>query len=373
MAPTVLVTGVSGYVGSWVAYVAMKLGYQVRGTVRSLGNEAKVACLRDLCPGSTYKLELFEADLTSEKGWDVAVKDCDYVLHVASPFPFESPKNKDDILVPAIEGTLTVLRACANAPTPPKRVVVTSSIAAMAYGTDTKNRVYTEADQTVVDDPKFPIGTYIESKKRAEDAAWQFVGELPPEKKFELATINPSLVLGPLLTGASASSSSAIMKGMLTGKTPALPNIVFNIISVIDVAKAHIFAIQKKDAAGKRFLCDAGHLSMPEMGRIVGSEFNNRGYKSTTSVAPDFLIWGLSWFMESARGAIAMIRELRVTDPVNCKQVFGMEFDKDFASIVKSMAYTGIARGAFPNQLPADFENPGERIPDVDLSGLEQV
>lgn len=202
--PRVLVTGVSGFIASWVAYAALDVGYRVRGTVRSLANESKVRHLRDLCPGSKHQLELVEADLTSDAGWAEAVRGCQYVLHVASPFVVGEPNDPNELIVPAVEGTLRVLRAAAAMETLPRRVVVTSSVAAVSNGH--RKTDFTDDDWTVLDDPSAPVSAYPRSKTMAEAAAWRFVAELPPERRFELATVNPSAVLGPLLSSNSCAS-----------------------------------------------------------------------------------------------------------------------------------------------------------------------
>lgn len=209
-APLVLVTGVSGFIASWVAHGALKLGYRVRGTVRSLKNEDKVKHLRDLCPGSTHKVELVEADLLDEESWVKAVVDCDYILHVASPFVIDEPSDPADLILPAINGTVNVLKAAAKLAKPPKRVVVTSSSAAILYGSDPHNKIFTDNDWTVVDSKEYPVSTYYKSKYLAEKAAWDFVDKLPADKKFELCTINPTLVQGPMLSGSQCSSAEIV-------------------------------------------------------------------------------------------------------------------------------------------------------------------
>lgn len=203
-------TGISGFIASWVAHGALKLGYRVRGTVRSLANEGKVKHLRDLCPGSAHKVELVEADLMDEGSWTAAVAGCDYILHVASPFVIDEPKDPNDLILPAINGTLNVLKAASKLDVLPKRVIVTSSSAAIAYGTDTRNRVYTDADWTVPDSKEFPITSYTKSKVLAERAAWEFMEGLPADRRFELATVNPTLVQGPMLSGSQCSSAEIV-------------------------------------------------------------------------------------------------------------------------------------------------------------------
>lgn len=208
--PLILVTGISGFIASWVAHGALKLGYRVRGTVRSLKNEEKIKHLRDLCPGSLHKVELVAADLLDEVSWIAAVTDCDYILHVASPFFVDEPKDPNDLILPAVNGTLNVLKAVSKLPKLPKRVVVTSSSMAIKNGTDPRNHVYTDNDWTVHDSVKFPVSAYTKSKVLAERAAWDFVEKLPADRRFELVTINPTLVQGPMLSGSQCSSAELV-------------------------------------------------------------------------------------------------------------------------------------------------------------------
>ena len=132
--PLVLVTGASGFIASWVAFAALKQGYRVRGTVRSLKDNMKVGYLEQLCPDSKYKIELCETDLNKPDGWDAAVKGATFIFHVASPFPINEPRDKNELIKPAVEGTLHVLRAASRLEIPPKRVIITSSTASIAYG-----------------------------------------------------------------------------------------------------------------------------------------------------------------------------------------------------------------------------------------------
>lgn len=235
--PLILVTGVSGYIGTWCAYAALKLGYRVRGTVRSLSNEKKVQHLRNLCPGSNFMIELVEADLNSEKGWNEAVAGCTFILHVASPFPLNAPKNKEELIRPAVDGTLYVLHAAAAANPRPKRVVVTSSFAAIGYGQRSDpNHPFNEDNWTVIDDPEMPIDAYTESKALAERAAWDFHKSLPENERFELCTVNPTLVQGPMLS-ANSCSSADIPRQILLGEMPAVVDIDIFVTHVYDVVK----------------------------------------------------------------------------------------------------------------------------------------
>lgn len=294
--PLVLVTGVSGFIASWVAYGALKMGYRVRGTVRSLNNENKVRHLRDLCPGSTHKIELVEANLTSENGWDAAVKDCKYILHLASPFPVAEPSDENELIRPAVDGTLHVLKAASKMEHPPKRIVVTSSFASIGYGTDCRDKIYTDSDWTEVNNKKYPIGAYVKSKVLAEKAAWEFVESLPAEKKFELSTVNPTLVQGPMLSGSSCSSAE-IVRDIAIGKMPGLPDMYIGIVSVLDVAKAHLLAMSLPEAAGKRFLVTAGDMSFCEISAAICKELKPYPkYKPTQMYVPHFVINMLAFF-----------------------------------------------------------------------------
>jgi dihydroflavonol-4-reductase len=253
--PLVLVTGVSGYIGSWVAYAALKLGYRVRGTVRSLANESKVQHLRDLCPGSNFMIELVEADLSSEKGWSEAVAGCTFIQHVASPFPLQAPKNKEELIRPAVDGTLYVLRAAAAANPRPKRVVVTSSFASIGYGQQSDPaHPFNEDNWTVLDNPEIPIDAYTESKTLAERAAWEFHKSLPENERFELCTVNPTLVQGPMLS-ANSCSSADIPRQILLGEMPALADIDLFITHVYDVTKVYNLSLLPCSLSDSSSLC----------------------------------------------------------------------------------------------------------------------
>src|SRR6266404_1605076 len=200
--PLVLVTGATGYIAGHCIRELLEHGYRVRGTVRSLADPTKTEHLRRIAAQLGGSLELVEADLTADRGWRDAATGCTYVQHVASPFPAEVPKDEMDLIRPAVDGAKRVLQASADSGTV-KRVVMTSSVAAVAFGhKDGNGAVRTEADWSIAEN----CDAYPKSKTLAERAAWDFVAALPTEQRFELAVINPGFVLGPLLNADQGTS-----------------------------------------------------------------------------------------------------------------------------------------------------------------------
>jgi nucleoside-diphosphate-sugar epimerase len=329
--PLVLVTGVSGYIGSWVAYAALKLGYRVRGTVRSLANEKKVQHLRDLCPGSNFMIELVEADLNSETGWAEAVAGCTFVLHVASPFPISAPRHKDELIRPAVDGTLFVLKASAATIPQPKRVVVTSSFAAIGYGQRCDaDHPFNEDNWTVTDDPAMPIDAYTESKTLAERAAWEFHKSLPENGRFELCTINPTLVQGPMLS-ANSCSSADIPRQILLGEMPVLVDMDIFVTHIYDVTKAHLLAMVHPHAANQRFLLSSGVLTFPQYANHLRTQFAQHGYRCTSFVAPKPLVWLSTFWDKQAATVYPSLGKRYFIAGKNVKEILGMEVHAEVA------------------------------------------
>ena len=295
--PLVLVTGATGYIATHTIQQLLSSGqYRVRGTVRSLKNEEKVKELKELVPDAKYPLDLFEADLQNKESWPLAVTGCKYVLHLASPFPAAAPKNPDDVIRPAVDGTVNVLAACAESGSV-KKVVLTSSIAAISCGgagrpDRPKDHVYTEEDWS----PPQACAPYERSKTLAEKAAWDFMKELSEEKKFDLAVINPGFVQGPALTKGSGTSVGIVM-GILAGKIPGIPDISFGIVDVRDVAQAHIVAMEKPESNGKRhLLVGESNVLFQQVLQWMAAEFGPQGYKIGTGKIPKFMAWIGSFF-----------------------------------------------------------------------------
>src|ERR1700743_3481400 len=274
---TVLVTGGSGFLGSYCIMHLLAAGHGVRTTVRNLKREADVRAMLKQGgaePGS--RLSFFAADLEKDAGWAQAVAGCDYVLHVASPFPAGIPKHEDELIVPAREGALRVLRASRD--TGVKRVVLTSSFAAIGYGHAVQDAPFTEADWTDPNDKD--LGAYPKSKTLAERAAWDFIAK--EGRGLELAVVNPVGIFGPVL-GADYATSILLVQRLMDGAMPGCPKLYFGAVDVRDVADLHVRAMTYLEAKNERFLAVAGDfLSIVEIAKVLKSRMGAAGRRLTT-------------------------------------------------------------------------------------------
>ena len=289
--PIVLVTGASGYISSHVVKQLLEEGkYRVRGTVRNTKNEEKVKPVMELVPNPTRPLELVEADLTSENGWQDAVNGCTYVLHIASPFPSQQPKNEEELIRPAVDGTLHVLKACAESGTV-KRVVLVSSIAAVSCGLLGDNdKIHTEEDWS--DETRCP--PYEKSKLKAERAGWDYVKKLDSSRSFEFCVVNPAAVIGPVLNSSSGKGSTSVsfILSVLANQTPSIPNVSIPFVDVRDVADGILAAMTKPVAAGQRYLlANETSTRYLDVANMIAEEFVPQGYKIPTKEMSNIMIW----------------------------------------------------------------------------------
>lgn len=304
---TVLVTGASGFIGLHCVLQLLKEGYRVRGTIRSQGraNEVREAMSAHLDADVVTRLELVEADLSRDDGWEDAARGCTYVLHVASPFPNRVPEHEDELIKPAKDGTLRVLRAAADAGV--RRVVLTSSLAAVSGGHPHDNsRVFTEEDWSIVD----ACPPYPKSKTLAELAAWEFVDGLEGDAPMELSVINPGAVLGPVLN-RHYSTSGEVVRKLLMRELPGTAKLGFPWVDVRDVASAHIAAMTIPEAAGERFCCAIEFAWIGEVADILAKRFGPDGWKVPTRKLPAFLVRIVALFDPTVKVVVSDLGRVR--------------------------------------------------------------
>ena len=325
---TVLVTGGSGFIAGHCILQLLAAGHQVRATVRSLQREGEVrATLRQGGAEPGERLSFFAADLERDAGWAQAVAGCDYVLHVASPFPSTVPKNEDQLIVPAREGALRVLRASRDAGV--RRVVLTSSFAAIGYGHAPRQAPFDERDWT---NTGAGVPPYVKSKTLAERAAWDFIAR--EGGSLELAAVNPVAVLGPVL-GSDYSTSITLVKRMLDGTMPACPRLQFGVIDVRDVAELHLRAMTDPAAKGERFLAVAGDfMSVLEIARVLKSRMADAARKAPTRELPDWLVRLIAQFSPTMRQAVPELGKLKNGSNAKARRVLGWTPRSNEESIV---------------------------------------
>ncbi|HXF54616.1 MAG TPA: aldehyde reductase [Hyphomicrobiaceae bacterium] len=314
----VLVTGGSGFIAGHIVLQLLAAGQRVRVTVRRLAREADVrAALKAGGVDAGERLSLAEADLRSDAGWDAAVAGCEYVMHVASPFPAGVPDDEEELIETAREGTLRVLRAARTAGV--RRVVLTSSFAAIGYGHSVRNAPFDETSWTNPSGPD--VQPYIRSKTLAERAAWQFVAS--EGSALELAVINPVAVFGPLLN-ADLSTSVVLIRRLMDGTIPALARVYFGVVDVRDVADLHIRAMTHPAAAGERFLAVAGDfMSLAEVAGLLRSRLGAAATKVARWELPDWLVRLAATRIPAARLALPQLGRRRNATSAKARRVLG--------------------------------------------------
>ncbi len=292
----VFVTGASGFIALHCIRELIKEGYSVKGSLRNLKRESEVRGTIN----SEYnnKLELCNLDLLSDDGWDEAICDCDYLLHIASPFIIQEPKNEQVLIKPALEGTIRALKASKKAGI--KKVVLTSSMATVAYGHNKK--ICNKDDWT---DITKNVGAYVKSKTIAEKAAWDFLNN-ESDNIFSMTTIHPGMVFGPILNNDFEGASASLISNLINGKFPALPNLYFTVVDVRDIAKLHVQALKNADSNNKRILATSKDgISFLEISRIL----RELGFsKSPKNVIPNQVINSLAPFNKEMKSTANMIK-----------------------------------------------------------------
>jgi nucleoside-diphosphate-sugar epimerase len=309
---TVLVTGGSGFLGGWCVAELLRRGYSVRTTVRDLSREPEVRTrVRNLTsepresasfdspPEADDRLSVLAADLRSDTGWEEAVGGCDHVLHVASPFPLVQPKDPDELIVPAREGTLRVLRAALAAGA--SRIVVTSSVAAVGGSAKASTRRLDESEWTDLDDST--LTPYARSKTIAERAAWDLVEEMGETKR--LAVVNPGAILGPV-SSTERSPSLEVVQRLLSGM-PGAPRIGFNLVDVRDVADLQVRAMSDPDAGGKRLIAVRSFEWMADVARVLRDRLGSDAPKVPKRSVPDLLVRAMGLFDPGVRSVAGQL------------------------------------------------------------------
>lgn len=295
MSKKVLLTGISGFIGQHCAVELLKNGYSVRGSIRNLSKEEKIRKDISKVIDAKNNLEFCQLDLLKDDGWDKAMKDCDYVLHVASPYVASEPKDENELIKPALEGTERALKAAKKAGV--KRVVLTSSMVTM-FGDANKSLNINQ--DTWTNEYAKNVTAYVKSKTLAEKSAWDFINKQDDNNKLELVVINPGPVWGPTLSSTLSGESMNIVKDMITGKMPMLAKVSINMSDVRDIAKIHVQALENEQANGQRFVVASEKpYSFKEMAQILKDNGNS---KVSTIEGPSFLLKFMSNFIADLKG-----------------------------------------------------------------------
>lgn len=308
----VFVTGASGFIAKHILRELLAQGYDVRASIRS---DKRKAELQGLFPDAS--LEFATLDLTKDEGWQDALRGCDVLIHTASPFPLTEPKDPQELIRPAVDGTLRAIRAAKDAGI--ERVVLTSSCAAIYKQADKpKMQPSDETCWTSPDDPS--VGAYEASKTLAEKAAWEFVAENP---EIALTTINPGAVFGPPMDSRYGASLE-LVEQLMTGKVPMAPPVDMVAVDVRDVARMHVAAIALEAAKGQRFAAASGTHSLLEFGNMLKSW--DASLKTPAREAPVWLLRIMGLFSKDVKGVLANVGRTLAVSGAKAERTFGLEF-----------------------------------------------
>jgi nucleoside-diphosphate-sugar epimerase len=341
MTSPVLVTGGSGFLGLHTIIQLLERGDRVRTTVRSRARETEVReTLARAGVEAGDRLAFVVADLLSDDGWRAAVDGVEHVLHVASPFPAGTPEHEDDLIVPARDGTLRVLRAARDAGV--RRVVVTSSSAAIGHDREPGDHVFTEADWT---DPDADVGAYIKSKTIAERAAWDFADR--EGDGLELAAIQPGAIFGPVL-GSDLSASIGLVAGLLSGAMAGgMPRLSFSVVDVRDVADLHLRAMDSADAAGERFIAVAGDaVWLADVARVLRDHLGAAAANVPATEIPDDALLAAAASDPSLERIAREVGKVRHLSSEKARRVLGWEprsTDEAILATAESLLRLGVA------------------------------
>jgi nucleoside-diphosphate-sugar epimerase len=340
----VLVTGGSGFIAAHTILQLLNAGHHVRTTVRNLQREPQVrAMLKQGGAEPGDRLSFFAADLESDAGWAQAVAGCDYVLHLASPFPANVPKHEDELIVPAREGALRVLRASREAGV--KRVVLTSSFAAIGYGQPPQSAPFDETNWTITTGND--VTAYVKSKTLAERAAWDFIAK--EGGALELSVVNPVAVFGPVL-GPDYSTSVVLIQRLMSGTVPGSPRLSFGVVDVRDVADLHLRAMTHPAAKGERFLAVAGDFMLIHaIAMVLRERMGEAGKKVPTRQLPNWLVHIAALRDPVVKQILPELGKLKNGTNEKAKRVLGWtprSSEEAIVSTAQSLLQLGLLKGS---------------------------
>lgn len=327
----VLLTGITGYIAKHIAVELLDAGYSVRGSMRTMKrvqevNAAVANGLKD--PSKLRNLSFCELDLTNDRGWSEAFRGIDALVHTASPFPMVQPKNEDELIKPAVDGTLRALRTAKSEGV--QRVIVTSSMAAI--GGTPKEKTYDENDWTDVNVKG--VAAYTKSKTLAEKAAWDFIESEAPD--IALTAVNPGFVVGAPLDNEYG-TSIAVFERILRGKDPMVPRTGFTSVDVKDVAAMHVAALEDEATHGQRILCVDRFLWFQDITKAIKKEFPDR--RIATRVAPDMLIRLLGLIDPAVRSIVPSLGQKQTVDNSRGRTILKRDFQDSLAASVATAKF----------------------------------
>jgi nucleoside-diphosphate-sugar epimerase len=308
----VVVTGASGFIAQHTIKILLDKGYAVRGTVRDPGRiERLTASLAAEC--DVTDLSFAKVDLSDDEGWDAALAGAKYLLHMASPLPAEQPDDENELIIPARDGALRALKAAVAAQV--SRIVMTSSIASVSGGHES-HEPFNESHWS---DVKKDIGAYPKSKTIAEQAAWDYINSLPEADRPELAMINPGFVLGPLID-PDTSASHEVVRRLLSGQVPGIPDIGFSLVDVRDVAAAHVAALTAPEAPGNRYICVTGFMDYHDLAKQVHAHLAGSEFKVPTRRIPSWLVRFMANFNPTLKIIVPRLGQVHKFDTTRIRQ-----------------------------------------------------
>jgi len=335
---TVLVTGGSGFIGSWCVVSLLERGYTVRASVRDLKKEAAARAAIGSVVNPGDRLSFRALTLDSDAGWAAAADGCDYILHIASPLGVPEPKDPEDLIRPARDGARRAITAAIGAGV--KRVVMTSSVAAANGAYSAPDGSFDETDWSDASDVR--IGGYARSKTLAEQGAWELIKTAGG--KTTLAVVNPALVLGPVLS-ADFSDSVQVVERLLSGKVPGVPRLGFNIVDVRDVADLHIRAMIDPKAAGERFIAAGDFAWMADIAALLRARLGSQAAKVPTAKAPDFLLRLVALFDRDLQSVMPSLGRRREFTSAKAERLLGWKprpLDETVIDCARSLMAKGL-------------------------------